>query len=114
MRQTYELNMTLSGEITDVELREAILTRIQRCHSDELSGGCPFRLLRKISYLSCLNLVAGMQRETMIDLLKGNCHCAEEPNGNFCGQTAESCGVGGFSNRPRMSATFESHLLEDK
>ena len=64
-----------SEEATDAELRQRILGRIQVCHSERFSAECPFRLLRKISHASCVSLVSGMERKTLIELLKVECEC---------------------------------------
>ena len=64
-------------EKSRLKLRELMMRRIEKCSTLERQPDCPFYLLKSLTYASYLNLVNGMDHETMVLLLQSKCECAK-------------------------------------
>ena len=60
----------LSGAESDVELHELMFRFSQRCPVGRRGPNCPFRLLDGLSWTSLKNLLANMDRKTMLEIFQ--------------------------------------------
>ena len=60
----------LSGAESDVELHELMARFSQRCPVGRRGPHCPFRLLDGLSWTSLKNLLANMDRKTMLEIFQ--------------------------------------------
>lgn len=70
----------VTGEETDEELRALAVNFTGQCPVGRQHCQCPFRLLNAISYASLKNLLASMNRESLLELFAMECDCRTAAN----------------------------------
>ena len=64
-------------DATVCDLRRIVMNRVLDCHGDGGGRASYVRLLKALSFTSCLNLLRGMSREELLRILGSPCECAE-------------------------------------
>ena len=64
-------------EATASDLRHIVMHRVLDCRENGEARSCYFRLLKALSFTSCLDLLRGMKREELLKILESPCVCAK-------------------------------------
>jgi hypothetical protein len=64
-------------ESTMSDLRRIVMHRVLDCRENRDVRACYFRLLKGLSFASCLDLLRGMKREELLKILESPCACGK-------------------------------------